>query len=192
MGQPGVSLLWLGEVESLTCSFWVWQHIKLSSQIRSWDTLVCCWYIQQPTNNNHWTTLLVWLLPVWPLATVQAATFRLPVMVQVVERYGINTAKILFCWFPIVPATCQCISGMDLLRQFYVLPNWDKSCRSNFLPHPVTVYWHRANQSQYWPYNVRQRSHWSANCHWYDSTPKNPHTACWNWTPDLPLLRQTL
>ena len=48
-----------------------------------------------------------------------------------------------------------CISGMDLLRQFYVLPHWDGSGRSNFLSHPVTVYWHRANQSQHWPYNAR-------------------------------------
>ena len=34
----------------------------------------------------------------------------------------------------------QCTSGTDLLRQSYVLPHWDRSCRSNFLPHPVTVY----------------------------------------------------
>ena len=39
-------------------------------------------------------------------------------------------------WLLNVPATCQCISGTDLLRQFYVLP----SCRSNFPSHPVTVY----------------------------------------------------
>ena len=29
-----------------------------------------------------------------------------------------------------VPATCECISGTDLLRQFYVLPHWERSCRS--------------------------------------------------------------
>ena len=34
----------------------------------------------------------------------------------------------------------------DLHRQLYVLPCWDRSCRSNSLPHPVTVYWHRADQ----------------------------------------------
>ena len=55
-----------------------------------------------------------------------------------------------------VPATCQCISGTDLLRQFFVLPHSDKSCRSNFPSHPVTVYWHRANQSQHWPYYTRR------------------------------------
>ena len=30
----------------------VWQHVKLSSQIRPWDTLACCWDIKQSTNNN--------------------------------------------------------------------------------------------------------------------------------------------
>ena len=57
-GQPGVSILWLGEIESLICSFsvWsaasisVWQHVKLSVQIRPWDTLACCWDVNQPTN----------------------------------------------------------------------------------------------------------------------------------------------
>ena len=52
------------------------------------------------------------------------------------------------CWLLIVPATCECISGTDLQRQFYVLPHWDRSCRSNFPSHPVTVYWHQADQSQ--------------------------------------------
>ena len=36
-----------------------------------------------------------------------------------------------------------------------MLPHRDRSCRSNFLPHPVTVYSHQANQSQHWPYNTR-------------------------------------
>ena len=30
---------------------------------------------------------------------------------------------VLFCWLLNVPATCECISGTDLLRQFYVLPH---------------------------------------------------------------------
>ena len=42
------------------------------------------------------------------------------------------------------------------IRQFYVLPHWDRSCRSNFPSHPVTVYWHRASQSQRWPCNARR------------------------------------
>ena len=32
---------------------------------------------------------------------------------------------------------------------------WDRSCRSNFPSHPVTVYWHRADQSQCWPINAQ-------------------------------------
>ena len=47
-----------------------------------------------------------------------------------------------------VPATGSCISGTNLLRQFYVLPHWERSCRSYVLPHPVIVYWHRTDQSQ--------------------------------------------
>ena len=39
-----------------------------------------------------------------------------------------------------VPETCECMSGTDLLRQFYMLPHRDRSCGPNFLSHPVTVY----------------------------------------------------
>ena len=37
----------------------VWQHVKLSEQIRPWDTLPCCWDVKQPTNNNHHLSLCV-------------------------------------------------------------------------------------------------------------------------------------
>ena len=67
-------------------------------------------------------------------------------------RWGI----VVVGWLLNVPATCECISGTDLLRQFYVLPHWDTSYRSNFPSHPVTVYWDRADQSQRWPYNTRR------------------------------------
>ena len=30
---------------------------------------------------------------------------------------------VVVCWLLNVPVTCQCISGTDLLRQFYVLPH---------------------------------------------------------------------
>ena len=39
------------KVWSATCIS-VWQHVKLSEQIRPWDTLACCWDVKQPTNNN--------------------------------------------------------------------------------------------------------------------------------------------
>ena len=31
----------------------VWQHVKLSVQIRPWDTLACCWDDKQPTNKTN-------------------------------------------------------------------------------------------------------------------------------------------
>ena len=30
---------------------------------------------------------------------------------------------VVVCWLLNVPATCECISGTDLLRQFYMLPH---------------------------------------------------------------------
>ena len=38
----------------------VWQHVKLSVQIRPWDTLACCWDKKQPTNKQfHVSSSLV-------------------------------------------------------------------------------------------------------------------------------------
>ena len=34
-----------------------------------------------------------------------------------------STQVAVVCWFFNVPATCDCISGTDVLRQFYVLPH---------------------------------------------------------------------
>ena len=91
-----------------------------------------------------------------------------------------------------VPATCQCISGTDLQDSF--------TCRrteievANFLPHPVTVYWHRADQTQRWPFNARRLAGWPVECqyviHWYESTRKNP-VASGIRTLDLPFSRRT-
>ena len=77
------------------------------------------------------------------------------------ECYFIDTQLYDFmfvCWLLNIPATCECVSGTDLLRQFYMLPHWDRCCRSNFPSHPVTVYWHQANQSQHWPFNTKHLS----------------------------------
>ena len=98
---------------------------------------------------------------------------------------------ILFCWLLIIPATCQCSSRLDLIKQLYMLPHWDRSCRSNFLLHPVPVFWHRAKHSQHWPCNTRRLAGQPLECQFgsdlYDSTRKNP-SASRNWTP---LLRQS-
>ena len=51
---------------------------------------------------------------------------------------------LLVCWLVgwlfHVPTTCLCISGMDLLRQVYMLPHQDRNCRSNFPSDPVRIY----------------------------------------------------
>ena len=41
--------------------------------------------------------------------------------------------------------------------QLPMLPLCDRSCRSNCLPLPATVYWHQANQSQGWACNMTGR-----------------------------------
>ena len=41
---------------------------------------------------------------------------------------------------------------MDLLRQFYLLPHWDRSCRSTFPSQPAAVHWHQTDQYQRWRY----------------------------------------
>ena len=49
-GQPSVSILWLGEVESLICNFYLSVAARKIEHIRPWDTLACCWDVKQPTN----------------------------------------------------------------------------------------------------------------------------------------------
>ena len=38
----------------------------------------------------------------------------------------------------------------DRPARLYLLPNWDRSCRSNLLPYPVLVFEHWTNQSKPW------------------------------------------
>ena len=52
---------------------------------------------------------------------------------------------LLFVWLLNAPAACSCISRTYLHRQLHVLLHLDRSCLSNFLSHPVAVYWHRAS-----------------------------------------------
>ena len=54
---------------------------------------------------------------------------------------------------------------MDLLGQLYMLPHWDRSCRSHFLSHSVTVYRHQTKHPSADP--MKQGAwlgdHWSPN-----------------------------
>ena len=49
-GWPGVSILWLGEVECWFCNFYLSVAARKIVQIRPWDTLACCWDIKQASN----------------------------------------------------------------------------------------------------------------------------------------------
>ena len=44
----------------------LWQHVKLSVQIRPWDTLACCLDIKQPTNQQTIRHFPVWVRTCWP------------------------------------------------------------------------------------------------------------------------------
>ena len=58
--QPGVSILWLGEVESLICNFYLSVAArKLVETDRPWDTLACCWDAKQPSNQETASTTQV-------------------------------------------------------------------------------------------------------------------------------------
>ena len=53
-GWPGVSILWLGEVESLICSFYLGVAARKNVwAVRSWDTLTRCWDVKQPTKKKN-------------------------------------------------------------------------------------------------------------------------------------------
>ena len=51
--RPGVSILWLGEVESMICNFYFSVAARKNVQIRPWDTIACCWDVKQPTKKQY-------------------------------------------------------------------------------------------------------------------------------------------
>ena len=51
-GRPGVSILWLGEVESWICNFYLSVAARKIVWADPWDTLACCWDVKQPTNKQ--------------------------------------------------------------------------------------------------------------------------------------------
>ena len=85
-----------------------------------------------------------------PWLLVHAATVNGKLQIKVSVSPGSSILNhCLFCWLLNVPATCRCISDK------FTCCHRDGSRRSNFPSHPVTVYWHWADQSQHWPYNAR-------------------------------------
>ena len=53
--RPGVSILWLGEIESLICHFYLsvaaCKTVCADPSLRY--TIVCCWDVKQPTKEHH-------------------------------------------------------------------------------------------------------------------------------------------
>ena len=52
VGPVSVYCDWVRWKVWFATSISVWQHIKLSEQIRPWDTLACCWDVKQTTNKQ--------------------------------------------------------------------------------------------------------------------------------------------
>ena len=67
---------------------------------------------------NSAISLEEWVL-VFKLFTTDTRNLR----VKCESRDDLHNVCLLVGWLLNVPATCECISGMDLLRQFYVLPH---------------------------------------------------------------------
>ena len=60
-GRPGVSVLWLGEMESLICNLYLSRAAHKIVQICPWDTLACCWDVKQPTNKQQLLAYEPWI-----------------------------------------------------------------------------------------------------------------------------------
>ena len=52
-GWAGVSMLWLGEMESWIFNFYLSVAARKIEQIHPWDTFACCWDIKQPTKQTN-------------------------------------------------------------------------------------------------------------------------------------------
>ena len=62
-GWAGVSILWLGEIESLICTFCLSVAASKTEQICPWDTQAYCWDIKQSTNKETISSLRRELTP---------------------------------------------------------------------------------------------------------------------------------
>ena len=121
----------------------------------SWHHLRSSKKVDQHQYSNEWFVWGIWSKMVFCLmwgmwekvvVCVKKKIFKLLENVCTLQGNVFCTTTSLFVgWLLNVPATCECVLGTDLLGQFYVLPHWDRSYRSNFPSHPVTVYWHWIN-----------------------------------------------
>ena len=74
----------------------------------------------------HSVTDIEYRYVMWVYSTVQikkTILIRFCEVTQTQDYLIITEILFVVCWLLNVPATCKCISGTDLLRQFYVLPH---------------------------------------------------------------------
>ena len=111
------------------------------------------------------------------------------------QTYRSSLALGVVCWLLNVPATCECVSGTDLLRQFFTC------CHTEIEVADPTFH---LTQSQYIDTGPTSPStdpitpgawlgcHWSANFEVTGTTrPRRNSAASGIRTPDLPLSRRT-
>ena len=76
-------------------------------------------------------------------------------------------------WLHNILATCD-MHLRERSLTMYMLPHWDRNCRSNFHPPPVKVNWHLAKESLLWQWSTRCLTWYAVSTtaqrlsHWYD------------------------
>ena len=70
-GQPGVSILWLGEMESWICNFCLSVAARKIVWADPWDTLACCWDVA----TNKQTSLVARILRQFELQACKSPEF---------------------------------------------------------------------------------------------------------------------
>ena len=126
-GRPGVSILWLGEVESLigmATSISVWQHVKLSEQIRPWDTLACCWDVKQLTNQQTNSDLKIGT----PVAALPCVWRYRAIAGTGVSTLWLGQMASLICNFCLSVAACTSHCELTLNVLYHTIPH--QLCRS--------------------------------------------------------------
>ena len=119
---------------------------------------VTCWsiaigYKTWPVNDVQYCWLIWWI--------VQDPRRSIPFFATSASKTDWSTAEegwlpVSFCLAAYSPGNVLVYLGDGSERQLYVQPHWNGNWGSNMLSHPVTVCWHRANQSQPWHYNARR------------------------------------
>ena len=78
----------------------------------------------KPEQSLHKNTPVTYFLSFFPF-TVKSLLYKVTNSLQERRTYNMATeaSNVVVDWLFNVPATCECIKGTDLLRQFYVLPH---------------------------------------------------------------------